>query len=352
MPGAGYAAPSVSPTPVPELRPLAMGEMIDRAATFWRAHLKPLFVLSFGFSLVNYIAMKATVLSGQRLTPMLYSSDAQAQAQKDPMGLMGEAGLSMGLWMVLLMFLFWSYWLATLAASRYVVSAQLGEPVSPADGLRRAFSRVGSMTGAYLLSMAWAGLMTVLLLAPGAIVGGMAAAASIMGSNTLAIVLAVVGVLLAVLGLIAAMLWYFLRFLLLPPVMAMEDLGAWDSFKRSGELLSGRIEPGFLGRVVVRAMILYTVMSLILISVQLVSSIPSWLVMVPYGNPFDAGTMARTPQLMLVPAELVQVVAQSCFTPIYFVFCSLFYLDMRVRREALDLERRMDSPPATPTLAV
>ncbi|QSQ28171.1 hypothetical protein JY651_19550 [Pyxidicoccus parkwayensis] len=325
--------------------------MIDRAATFWRAHLKPLFLLSFGFSLVNYIAMKATILAGRQLSPMLYASDMQAQAQRDPTGMLGQTGVSMGLWMVLFGVIFFIYWMATLATSRYVVSAQLGEPVSPADSLRRAFSRAGPLTGAYVCSIAWAMLIAVLLLGPGVILGGIAAVVAGMGSNTLALVLAVIAVPLAVLGLIAAMLWYFLRFLLLPPVMAMEDLGAWDSFKRSGELLSGRIGPGFLDRVVVRAMILYTVMSLILISVQLVSSIPSWLVMAPYGSPFDAGTMARTPQYLLVPAELVQVVAQSCFTPIYYVFCSLFYLDMRVRREALDLERRMDAP-STTTLAV
>lgn len=330
-----------------------MGEMLDRAATLWRTHFKPLFLLSFGFSLVNFIAMKFTVLSGQRLTPMLYASDVQAEAQRDPNALLGQTGVSLGLWMVLCVFLFWSYWLATLATSRYVVSSQLGEPVSPADGLRRALSRVLPLTGAYLLSMVWAALMTVLMLLPAALFAGMAAAAaSFLGSSTLAVVLGVIAALLTGLGTIAAMLWYFLRFLLLPPVMAMEDLGALDAFKRSGELLSGRIGPGFLGRVMVRAMILYTVMSLILISLQLVSSIPSWLVMSAYGNPFQAATMARTPQLLLVPAELLQVVAQSCITPVYFVFCSLFYLDMRVRREALDLERRMDAPEATPTLAV
>jgi hypothetical protein len=342
----------VSPkSDVSELRPLAMGEMIDRAATFWRTHLKPLFIIAFGFSLVNYIATKAVVLGGRHLTPALYTADAQTLAQQDPSGFLGEAGISMGLWMVLLVFLFWSYWMATLAASRYVVSMQLGQPVQPGDGLRRAFSRMGALTGAYLISMAWSVLVTMLLLAPGAILGGLAAATAISGNRTLAVVLTVVAIFLAVLGLIAAMLWYFLRFLLLPPVLAMEDLGAREAFKRSGELLSGRIGPGFLGRVMVRAMVLYTVVSLILISVQLVSGIPSWLVMMSYGNPFDAATMARTPQYLLVPAELVQVVAQSCFSPIFFVFSALFYLDMRVRREALDLERQLEEPSAS-TLAV
>jgi hypothetical protein len=329
-----------------------MGEMIDRAASFWRAHLKPLFVLSFGFSLVNYIATKTTLLTVQRVAPRLYTGDAQSRTQLEPMALLGEAGASMSLWVVLFVFLFWSYWLATLAASRYVVSVHLGAPVRPADALRHAFSRVGSLTGAYALSLGWSTLITLLFLAPGLLIAGLGIAASVAGgSNLLGAVLGVIGAVLVGLGLIAAVLWYLLRFLLLPPVMGMEDVGAWEAFRRSRALLSGRVEPGFLGRVVVRAMILYTVTSLILISVQLMSQIPSWLVMAPYGSPFDAGTMSRVPQYVLVPTELLQVIAQACLTPIHFVFCALFYLDMRVRREGLDLERRLEAPPAAPQAA-
>ncbi|AKJ03040.1 hypothetical protein [Archangium gephyra] len=39
--------------------PLAIGEIIDRAATFWRKHFKTLFLLSLGFNLVSYIMTKA-----------------------------------------------------------------------------------------------------------------------------------------------------------------------------------------------------------------------------------------------------------------------------------------------------
>ncbi len=339
----------MSPNPiVAELRPLAMGELIDRAATFWRSHLKPLFLLSFGFTLVNYIATKATLVVGQRLSPLLYMGDAESRAQLDPAVILPQAAVTLALWSGLFLFLLWMYWLATLAASRYVLTAQLGEPVRPADALRWCFSRMGTLTGVYLLSIGWSTLVTMVLMVPGiviALVGVVAGVAA--GSQTLAVVLGIGGTLLASLGLIAAALWYMLRFLLVPPVLAMEELGAWETFRRSGQLLSGRVGPGFLDRVMVRAMILFTVVSLILISVQLVSGLPSWLAMLPYGNPFDPGTMARTPQLILVPVELVQTVAQSLFAPFNFVFCALFYLDMRVRREALDLEHQLDVTPST-----
>ncbi|AKQ66773.1 membrane protein [Myxococcus hansupus] len=335
------------PNPTPsDLRPLAMGEMIDRAATFWRAHLKPLFLLSFGFSLVSYIATKTALVVGQRVAPLLYMADAESLAKEAPEVMLPQAAVTITLWTGLFLVLLWVYWMSTLAAARYVLTSQLGDPVRPADALRRAFSRLGTLTAVYLLSLGWSTLVTCVLMLPGGLlaIAGIAVGVT-SGSNTVAIVLGVLGALLAGLGMVAALLWYMLRFLLVPPVLAMEDLGAWATFRRSGQLLSGRVEPGFLGRVMVRAMILFTVVSLILISVQLVSGLPSWLAMLPYGNPFEPGTMARTPQLLLVPMELLQTVAQSVFSPINFVFCALFYLDMRVRREALDLEHQLDTTP-------
>ncbi|NTX07914.1 hypothetical protein HUA74_39175 [Myxococcus sp. CA051A] len=340
-----------SPSSVSELRPLALGELIDRAVTFWRGHLKPLFVLNLGYSLVGFIATKATLQLTRWLTPMLYVTDKDAVTKEAPFEMLGQASLSLVLWSGLFMFLIWSYWLTTVATARYVLSAQLGTPVSPADGLRRGLSKVGAVTGAFLLSVGWSTLVTLVASIPGTVLMVAGGIATAMDSQVLGIVLLVAGGLLLALGMLGAILWYFLRFLLLPPVLAMEDLGAWGAFTRSGAMLSGRVEPGFLGRVMVRGMILFTVVSLILFSVHLLFGIPAWLVMLPYGNPFSAETMARTPQLLLVPVEILQVAAQSFFSPVNFVVCSFFYLDLRVRREALDLEQRLGTEPSPPLAA-
>ena len=57
--------------PLSELRPLALGEIIDRAATFWRRHFKTLFLLSLGFNLVSYILSKAMQLALLRDYPAI-----------------------------------------------------------------------------------------------------------------------------------------------------------------------------------------------------------------------------------------------------------------------------------------
>jgi hypothetical protein len=337
----------VKPSPgIQEPRPLALGEMIDRSATFWRAHLKPLFLLSFGFELVNYILTKSVVLFLEGHITLL--QDSTAAAQNDPIAVLEEVGVVMAgssaLWLVLI----WSYWLATLAVTRYVVPHQLGEGARPADGLRRGWARLAPLTGAYLLSQLWVLGAVLLMVLPGAALfgGGVLVARSGTGSsNLVGIALMSLGLGLALLGLLAALLWYFLRFLLLAPVFAMEDLGAVAAFRRSGQLISGRIQAGFLGHVKVRAMILLTVMSGILVAISFVSGLPAWVVRLSYANPFDPAAVAANPipQTILVPVELFQVVGQSLFTPLALVFSAMFYLDMRMRREGLDLERRLDS---------
>ncbi|RKH35127.1 hypothetical protein D7Y13_11950 [Corallococcus praedator] len=335
-----------------ELRPLAIGEIIDRAATFWRAHLKPLFVLCLGFDLVNYIAVKVFTFAMTRVVGVLPGLQGPS-AGTNPREALTQSGIAMGMMGVLYVFLIWNFWFATTAAARYVVPAHLGDPVRPMDGLRRAVSRLGTLTATYLLSLGWSLGVTVLLCLPGSIVMGLAVVAVVTGkgaggSTALSVALIIIGAILLGLGGLAAVLWYFLRFMLLPPVLAMEDVGAWTAFKRSGALLSGRVEPGFMGRGTVRAMVLSTVVGGILVAVSLVSGLPAWIVRLTYGgNLLDPAAQAAIPQALLVPAELLQVVGQSFFTPLSFVVSAFFYVDMRVRREGLDLERRLATPDPT-----
>ncbi|XXF80890.1 hypothetical protein P2318_14350 [Myxococcaceae bacterium GXIMD 01537] len=340
----------------PELRPLALGELIDRSATFWRAHLKPLFLLCFGFELVNYTLGKGVLLLlegiGTRSGP-----DLQARTQSDPLGVLGELGVQFFALTGLSVVLIWSYWLATMAVTRYVMGVQLGQPVQPMEGLRRALGRAGALTGAYALSLLWALLVGFVVTLPGFVLSGIGFVLTVQqasGGSLLGMVFVALGVGLGGLGALGAFLWYFLRFSLLAPVLVEESPGALGAFQRSGRLVSGRVEPGFMGLVKMRAMVLLTVMSGILIAVSFVSGMPAWVVRFAYGNPFDPASAAANPvpEAILVPVELFQVVGQSFFTPLALVFSAMFYLDMRMRREGLDLERRLDArAPAAPALA-
>jgi hypothetical protein len=247
---------------------------------------------------------------------------------------------------LLVIVLTWSYWLSTLVVARYVVPIQLGESARPADGLRRGLRRLGALTGAYLLSLLWGLGIGLLLTIPGFILlglGGFLAAAAAGSSPLLGIVITVLGGIIMGLGALAAFLWYFLRFSVLGPVFAMEELSAIEAFRRSGALLSGRVAPGFLGRVRVRAMILLTAIGGIVIAVTLIFSLPGLIVHGIYGQFTDpsAASARPIPQALLVPVELFEVLGQSIFLPLALVFSAMFYLDLRMRREGLDLERRL-----------
>jgi hypothetical protein len=336
----------VNPPPS-DLRPLALGEIIDRAATFWRKHFKALFLLSLGFNLVSYILTKALQLAAQRTYPALQA----ALRDGDMMALGTEYARFLLMLMGTLGVTFWLYSLNTLAVSRYVVPTQLGQPARPADGLQRALKRVGAFTGAYLLSLLWAVGAILLLMLPGGLLAGVGGAlvmrteGEISGARVLGWILLAVGPLLAGLGLVGGLLWFLLRFSLLAPVMAMEDLPATRSFRRSGALLSGRVAPGFTGRVTVRAMILVTVVSLILLAVSILCGLPALLLQLSHGHLLDPAAAATdpVPQSLLVPAELLQVVGQAAFNPLGLVVYAMLYLDMRVRREGLDLEQRVEA---------
>jgi hypothetical protein len=331
--------------PLSNLRPLALGELIDRSATFWRKHLKSLFLLGFGFNLVTYILTKSLQLVMQESLTTL--QEAASGGDLGAMGLEYARFLLVTVGMAVASI--WLYFLSTLVVSRYAVPLLLGEQARPMDGLQRALQRLGAFTGAYVLSLMWAVGATLLLMLPGGVLSGVGAVLLARedgsGARVLGTLLLGGGIILALLGLLGGFLWYLLRFSLLAPVMAVEDLSAVRSFQRSGELLSGRVEPGVLGWVKVRAMVLVTVVSGILIAVSLLSGLPALIIQFSYGSPMDPAALAANPvpQALLVPAELLQVVGQAVFSPLGLVFYAMFYLDMRVRREGLDLERRLET---------
>lgn len=333
----------VSP-PLSDLRPLALGELIDRSATFWRKHLPALFGLTLGFDLVLYIITKGLQLTTQHN----YLALQGAIRTGDTPSMLAEYAQLLSVSAVTMVVYIWIYFLNSLVVARYVVPTQLGESVRPAECLRRAVKRLGALTGAYVLSLLWGLGANLLLMLPGGALaagGGLLLVSEGTGARVAGAVVLAVGALLMVLGLLGGILWYLLRFSLLSPVLAMEDLSAVRAFRRSGELLSGRVEPGFTGRVRVRAMILVTVVSVIILAVSLLSGLPAIILQFAYSTSADPMSLATggAPQVLLVPAELLQAVGQGVFSPLGLVFYAMFYLDMRVRREGLDLERRLEA---------
>jgi hypothetical protein len=326
-----------------ELRPLRLGELLDRSISFWRAHWKPLFRLGVGFQLVQFMLIKAAVLVSQQQLPGLGPELAE-RLKGDPsstLRLLGKGGAL--LFGVAFTALYVSQ-LAGSATTMYAYPRLLGRDGGPSVGaaVRGSLARGGVALGAYLLSLAWSALVGLGFLLPG---GALTGAAALTGARSprAAVALLVLGGLGLALGLIALVLWSIMRFLLTAQVVALEDGGPARVFRRTGELSSGRVGDGVEGVVKLRLTALITVIGLVLLVVGVVASFPTLALGAAYGADYRPGRTANdlVPQFLLVPAELVEVLLGSLVAPLYATFQLVFYVDMRVRREGLDLELKL-----------
>jgi hypothetical protein len=324
-----------------ELRPLELGEIVDRSATFWRQHWRRLYGLFLGFSLVEYVLLKGAQIVQQKLAPLSRNTQQALEvAQRDPGEYARQMGIGTGLLMLPLFIIIAITLLESAAASRYIAPTVLGQTVSPLDGVRHALKRAGTTLAVFGLALAWSfGLLLLMMLPAGGAAVGAALVDAPMGKAAL-IILAMIA---AGLAMIVWGLWCFLKFAPIAQVLAMEDLGALATFRRTSALTSGRIGPGFFGLVKVRLTVLITIVALLLMMIGLVSSAPQFALQAIYGNIFDPlhATPDAVPQVLLVPAELLNIAVQSIVAPLYVAFQVYFYVDMRTRREGLDLELKL-----------
>jgi hypothetical protein len=313
-----------------QLRPLTLGEIIDRAVSFWRQRWRPLFVIYLGWALAGYAVFKASGLIVERYFPEVKAltgslAELKVMRQADPIVLLKGAGvLSAGL---LLYVLIGS--LGSVSVTRYAMLEYLGMKVAPRDAIREGARRSGSAVGLFLMSMVWTGLVTLLSMVP----GGALMALSVRNDSVLG---ATLGGLLMLGGLLVAVLWSILRFFLSSQLVAMEDVSLWRLFVRSGQLTSGRVGPGVIGFVKLRLTVLLTVMGLVLMLVSMIGSTPTFILQAAFYP-------APIPWFVGVPAELVDTVFTALISPVYVVFQTVVYLDMRVRREGLDLKLKLSS---------
>jgi hypothetical protein len=325
-----------------DLRPLRLGELVDRSASFWRAHWKPLFRLALGFQWVQFLLVKASQVAARRVLPVM-SGGLSELLKNDSADAVRQLTLGLSLLVAAALAALFVSQLGGVAASLYVYPRLLGrDGPDVGTSLKEALRRGGVTLGAFLLSMAWTALVGVGFLLPGAgLVGlGLALAGS---ASRAAVVLVSLGGVVVALGAVALFLWFLIRFLLTAQVVALENAGPLEVFRRTGALSSGRVGPGLQGVVKLRLMVLVTVIGGLLLVVGLVASLPTLLLGLMYGATFEPGRTVNelAPPGLLVPLELAESALGAVFAPLYVVFQVFFYVDMRVRREGLDLALKL-----------
>ncbi len=324
-----------------DLRPLSLGELVDRSASFWRANWLALFKLYLGFQLGQFVLIKAWELAIGRWFPLARGGQRMIDAlQNEPEEAFRQLGaMVIGLTAIATVYLVINLF-SGVATTHFTWPRMLGGASTVSESLSRAVARAPTILAFFVLMIGWTLGVTALWMAPGGLLVGLGV---FLERGPISVVVVSLGVLLMTFGSFLALVWFVLRFLLAAQVLALEDVGALGVFRRSAALSSGRVEPGLLGLVKVRLAVMVTVLGMILTLVSVAFSFPALIIQGSYGNVLDPmhATPEAVPQLLMVPAQLLQVVAQSVVGPLFAVFAVVFYADMRVRREGLDLELKL-----------
>lgn len=330
------------------LQPLSIGEIVDRSASFWRSNWRSLFQVLLGFQLVQYVLLKSLEVVIDRTLPAAKNPvQALELARADPSTWVPQVGPVLAGVVVVTLLNFLVTQIAGVAITAYTYP-RLTErrQLTVADALRLALQRVGPTFGMFLLSLAWSAVVGLLFLLPGGASLGAGIWLAIGGNQGAGAALGIIGGFLVIFGLVGLLLWFLIRFMLASQVLAVEEIGALACFRRTDALSSGRVGPGFMGLVKGRLTVLITIVAFILMLIGVVTGLPELVVKGLFGELDPSRGGASAPQLLVVPAQLLQVIAGAAITPLYVVFQVVFYVDMRVRREGLDLELAAKAAPS------
>ena len=317
---------------------MGLGELIDRSVNFWRANWKPLFQLMLGFQLVEFTLVALSQTLARWLFPLARDPEAIQHAPGTALpDLLGTSALMTGA-------VLGSLLVAQVAgvATTYFAFTRVtakGQPTS-GDAFRHAAARLGTTTGAFALSMAWSLVVMMLLLLPGLALGTGAVFLGVGGQKVGAVIVGVLAAVALVLATVVLVVWFLIRFILVSQIIAMEPVKALAAFRRADALSSGRVELGAIGLVKLRLTVLVTIMGGLLLIVSTVASMPLLIAGGLYGAGISAGHTLTdvVPLAVMVPLQLVQTVLGALVAPLYIIFQTFFYADMRARREGLDLE--------------
>jgi hypothetical protein len=178
-----------------------------------------------------------------------------------------------------------------------------------------------------------AALLFLLTLAAVIVVGG---ALSLIIIALAAVHLGPLAVLVGVVGGIAAIvvgIWFYIRLSLTAPAVVLERLGPWQAITRSWRLVSGSA---------LRMFGIYLLTVIIVVIASFILEIPFGIVEVlannSTGSSFGVTSLAATASVgALIVGAIGSIVAGAITRPISAGVTVLLYIDLRMRREGLDL---------------
>jgi hypothetical protein len=302
-----------------ELRPLSLGELLDRTFSLYRHHFW-LFVGIMAIPSSFSIPMNFLILSFQGST----FSATRTPAQFSPVLL---AGLFLGYFVFAI--IFWMvYSVAMGAATHAVAEAYLGRIATVRDSYARIRGKFWRLMGViFSIAIRLSGIL-LLVFAVAAVV---VAAVAVSGSSPGGRVFAVIAVFFAILAYVAGLafcVYFALRYTVSVPVLMIENLGVLATIRRSVHLTRGRRGSIFLA--------------------LLLAAVIAYIGVFVFQMPFFVATMIAMSSghfstWLAFASSVSGAIGGSITGPISMIVIVLCYYDTRIRKEAFDLQFMMSS---------
>jgi uncharacterized membrane protein len=314
-----------------DLRPLSLGELLDRCFTLYRRH----FFLFIGIVGLPYLVTLAIQLVQIFVffPSNLFGTGSTLPGQP-PFGT-PSAGAIVSLilfYVVMIIAAIVAYLLAQGGTVFAVSELYLGRPATIRGSLRKMRGRMLSLLGLVILNgliiggCAFAAAIPLFILIPLSVglAGGGAGGAALIGISFLLLFTLV----------IAVAFYMACRLLVAIPAALLEDAGPVTALQRSFALTKKNAGRAFL---------------VMLISVAITGAVVSVLAIPPYIGML-VSMMAKHFETMRLWLALFQggvYIGEALAGPILIIATSVFYFDLRVRKEALDLQM-MIAPVGSP----
>jgi hypothetical protein len=301
------------PSMTEPLRPLSIGELLDRTFSLYRQN----FALFVGVSILGPAAM----LCYQMALAAVGVGGTHS-------GVIRNQGSVILAVVTGVIFYLIGYSISAAATVKAVASVYLGKTIRIGEAYARVKGCVSRVVGVLLAIMVIAGLGSVLIIglgtgiAAGAITGGRVAAGTA-GS--------IVGGVIGIGAFIASILMavgFAMRYALSVQACVVEELGVGASLKRSRALTKDARKR------VVTVIVVCTIVIMVLAILFGGLSVMALSFVVPRGG----GFFARQ-----VVAQIARLISGVLGAPLMTIAMSLVYYDERVRKEAFDLQFMMES---------
>ena len=303
------------PPPPQTLRPLGIGDIVDRAISIVRADPK----LLFGIAVLPYLVLTVVQLAFNLAFPRIttfteLNFDRFAPGRVVPLDLttseiaaLAAYGLVVGIASLVVISL------QTAALIDAVSKRYLGRPATISESLRAGLRASGRLILAGIVVF----LLVIAVFSAG-IVGFVVVAALVRNA------LGVIGAIVVFLALFVAIFFLTASLMPLPTVVTLEGAGPVAAIRRSWSLAGGA-RWRILGLLLLMS-ILSSIISLIFTFILL-------------------STIATQGAVRTILQQLVNLAVAAVWAPIQWGAFTLLYYDLRVRKEAFDLQLAAETMP-------